>query len=472
MGARPRGLAAVRRGGGVRVLDLPRGPVERLRSGRPRYHPAEPSCSRAIGAVACVRRVILASRSRGTPLSSARRRHLRPRRAGGRRSLVSLREPVVARGRERGRGRVGAAVARRRGRPRGGSRLRRPSGACGGGGQRRRAGGADGGAVLRARGVCGLVAAERRVEHSCARARAPEQRERRGDSGDHRLRMARRHRPAAAAQARGVRRGLGGDRGRVRRGAMGGASWAHRVPRGGAGVLGRRSGAGAAHRHRRPRRHRAPSHLSLDAAGRLLARRAQARHLADRLSVPDWPRLSRQLGTCHWTRSGAAPWPVRLTAIAALADIGLLLIFPLTLRVDYSPAERTLVTSPLDGRFLIGLACLAIWGVLLGRAWRRRRRVEALGLAWIAIAYLPVANLLFPSGVLVAERTLYAPSIGLALALGAWLARLELRRAALVAGLLLLAGGVRSAVRVPVWHDDLSVVVSILGGSPASYRAR
>src|SRR5207249_10906236 len=123
-------------------------------------------------------------------------------------------------------------------------------------------------------------------------------------------------------------------------------------------------------------------------------------------------------------------------AVAALADIGRLLVFPLTLRVDYSPAERTLVTSPLDGRFLIGLACLAIWGVLLGRAWRRRRRVEALGLAWIAIAYLPVANLLFPSGVLVAERTFHVPSIGLALALGAWLDRLELRAAALVVGLL------------------------------------
>src|SRR2546427_216094 len=34
----------------------------------------------------------------------------------------------------------------------------------------------------------------------------------------------------AAAQARGVRRGLGGDRGRVRRGPMGGAPSAHRVP--------------------------------------------------------------------------------------------------------------------------------------------------------------------------------------------------------------------------------------------------
>jgi hypothetical protein len=168
--------------------------------------------------------------------------------------------------------------------------------------------------------------------------------------------------------------------------------------------------------------------------------------------------------------SGAGPIAVRLTAVAALADIARLLVFPLTLRADYSPAERTLVTSPLDGRFLLGVLCLAIWGLLLRRAWRPGRRVEALGLGWIGIAYLPVANLLFPAGVLVAERTLYSPSIGLALALGAWLGRLEPRRSVLVGGLLVLAGGVRSAVRVPVWRDDLSVVLSIVEDSPASYR--
>jgi len=54
----------------------------------------------------------------------------------------------------------------------------------------------------------------------------------------------------------------------------------------------------------------------------------------------------------------------------------------------------------------IGLACLALWAALLVMAWRRRRRVEAFGLGWIAIAFLPVANLLFSTGVLVAERTL------------------------------------------------------------------
>src|SRR3989441_7274307 len=148
MGARARALAAVRRRGGVRVRDLPRGLLERLRAGRPGHHPAEPASGLAIRALARLPRAILASRSRGTPLSPARRRHLCTRRAGGWGALVPLREPAVARGWERRRGRVGAAVDRRRGRPGGGAHLRRPSRAPGGPGPRRRAGGAGGGGGL------------------------------------------------------------------------------------------------------------------------------------------------------------------------------------------------------------------------------------------------------------------------------------------------------------------------------------
>jgi hypothetical protein len=160
----------------------------------------------------------------------------------------------------------------------------------------------------------------------------------------------------------------------------------------------------------------------------------------------------------------------RLTAIAALGDVLRLLLVPLTLRVDYSPAERTIVRSLLDGRFLIGLACLAVWAGLLVMAWRRQRRLEAYGLGWIAIAFLPVSNLLFSSGVLLAERTLYLPSVGLALAAGAALARLSVPRFRIVLGLLVFAGGVRSAMRTAVWHDDFSVTQSILQDSPDSYR--
>src|SRR2546428_739769 len=115
-------------------------------------------------------------------------------------------------------------------------------------------------------------------------------------------------------------------------------------------------------------------------------------------------------------------------------------------------------------------AGLAVWAVLLGLAWRRRRRVEAYGLAWIALAFLPVANLLFPVGILIGERTLYLPSAGLALAAGTWLAGLQTRLRALLVGLVLVAGAARTALRVPVWHDDTAVTLSILEDSPRSYR--
>ena len=167
---------------------------------------------------------------------------------------------------------------------------------------------------------------------------------------------------------------------------------------------------------------------------------------------------------------GESAFAGRLTAVAALADVVRLLVAPLTLRVDYSPAERTLVRSLLDGRFALGLVCLALWAGLLFLAWRKGRRFEAFGLGWIAIAFLPVSNVLFSTGVLLAERTLYLPSVGLALAAGATLARLPASRLRAVIAVLALAGGIRSALRVPVWHDDFAVTHSILEDSPDSYR--
>jgi len=167
---------------------------------------------------------------------------------------------------------------------------------------------------------------------------------------------------------------------------------------------------------------------------------------------------------------GEGAIPIRLTALAALADVARLLLFPLTLRADYSPAERTIVTSLFDGRLWLGLACLAGWAGLLVVAWRRGRRVEAFGLGWIAVAFLPVANLLFPVGVLIGERTLYLPSAGLALAAGAWLSPLDPRRLRVIVAIVVLAGGVRSALRVPVWRDDFAVTLSMLDDSPRSYR--
>ena len=166
---------------------------------------------------------------------------------------------------------------------------------------------------------------------------------------------------------------------------------------------------------------------------------------------------------------GQPPIPVRLTAVAALADVSRLLVFPLKLRADYSPNERTIVSSPLDWRFVAGLLCLVGWALLLWLAWRRRRAVEAVGLGWIALAYAPVANLLFPVGVLIAERTLYLPSAGLAMAVGGLARGLRGRPLALlVAGVAVLGGGL-TALRVPVWRSDATLTLSVLEDSPRSF---
>jgi len=95
--------------------------------------------------------------------------------------------------------------------------------------------------------------------------------------------------------------------------------------------------------------------------------------------------------------------------------------------------------------------------------------VETFGLGWIAIAFLPVANLLFPTGVLIAERTLYVPSLGLAIATGAWLKDLPLRRFVLLVVAIVLAGGARTAWRVPIWRNSRTVTLSVLEDSPRSF---
>ncbi|HUL03153.1 MAG TPA: hypothetical protein VLV16_08000 [Gemmatimonadales bacterium] len=166
---------------------------------------------------------------------------------------------------------------------------------------------------------------------------------------------------------------------------------------------------------------------------------------------------------------GQHPTPARLTAVAAWSDIFRLLVFPLQLRADYSPNERSIVTSPFDPRFVIGLLCGLVWVCLAIVAWQRGRKIEAFGLGWVPFAFAPVSNLLFPVGILIAERTLYLPSVGLAIAVGGAARQLRGRPLMLLVAALAVLGGIRSALRVPVWETNVTATLSILEDSPRSY---
>src|SRR5207237_1160468 len=150
-------------------------------------------------------------------------------------------------------------------------------------------------------------------------------------------------------------------------------------------------------------------------------------------------------------------WSAAALALGLLSKETAAVAPALILRVDYSPDERTVVTTPFDWRFAAGLVCALAWIGTLIVAWKRGRKLEAFGLGWTGIAFLPVANLLYPAGFYLAERTLYLPSAGLVLAAAAWLGRLPRERLRPLTAALALLGGVRSARRVPVWRAGAHV---------------
>ncbi|HEV8265224.1 MAG TPA: hypothetical protein VGQ06_09740 [Gemmatimonadales bacterium] len=150
-----------------------------------------------------------------------------------------------------------------------------------------------------------------------------------------------------------------------------------------------------------------------------------------------------------------------------------LLVWPADLVADYHP-EVIPVRSGLSLPAVAGAFVVVAVPYL---AWWARRRAPALAFAAAvaALAYLPTSNLLFASGVVLAERSLYLPVLLSATAAGygfMWLERhWEARRAGLVVGLVVLVLAGRSYLRLPVWRDNKTFLLTLLAQHPESYRA-
>ncbi|HEV8356785.1 MAG TPA: tetratricopeptide repeat protein [Gemmatimonadales bacterium] len=170
-------------------------------------------------------------------------------------------------------------------------------------------------------------------------------------------------------------------------------------------------------------------------------------------------------------------------AIAMLAVVpqwARLLLWPAHLQAEYGPPGVPISASP-GVAHLLGAGWIAAAAALLAWAWSRAP-VVGLGVAWAAIALLPVSNLLTATGVLLAERNLFLPSVGAALAAGGLVtivARrgagtsrpvgvLALRGALLALG---IAGVLRSAGRTAVWRDQAGFFERLERDAPRAYRA-
>lgn len=159
-----------------------------------------------------------------------------------------------------------------------------------------------------------------------------------------------------------------------------------------------------------------------------------------------------------------------------------LIFWPRHLSADYSPDVIPILDGPAPA-FWLGLACGIAAVVVTAVTWRARPlagshasvRAVATGIIFFSIAILPVSNILFLTGVLLAERTLYLPSVGAVLAV-AWLANVlheHARRtapAALIVVLALLA--IRTVDRNPMWADTETVFETLVRDHPESGRVQ
>ncbi len=151
------------------------------------------------------------------------------------------------------------------------------------------------------------------------------------------------------------------------------------------------------------------------------------------------------------------------------------LLLPLRLSADES-AWSIPVRHGFDA---LGLAALALLVAIVVTAVLRERagRDVAFGVLFFLIAFLPTANVFFPTGTIFAERLAYLPSAGFALALAAAIlapskgpAISRLRAAILLA--IALAFATRTVMRNRVWKDDETLFAESVRTSPESAKSR
>jgi hypothetical protein len=174
------------------------------------------------------------------------------------------------------------------------------------------------------------------------------------------------------------------------------------------------------------------------------------------------------------------PFSTRLfTMIGVFMEWVRLFVWPASLSADYSSRRIEAVTSfdaSLVPPLLVFFALVAI-----GWSLRRSQPVVTFGLLWAGVTLLMPSNLVVVTGNVLAERTLFLASAGLAMCAGVAAVQLwssmsergriqQLATASLLAALL-AAGIARSSTRNVAWHDNEALFRQTVLDVPTSYRA-
>ena len=167
-----------------------------------------------------------------------------------------------------------------------------------------------------------------------------------------------------------------------------------------------------------------------------------------------------------------------LVSLGTVPEWARLLLWPARLSFDYSPPGYPVAATPGATHLL----AILLLGMCAWLAWVSRSRTPAitLGIAWTVIALLPVSNLILPTGILLAERTLYLASAGAMLAVAGllertwrWIPSRTIGQVALAAaGAIVLVAAARSVARAAIWRDNDALLRQVDIEAPDNYRAR
>lgn len=169
-------------------------------------------------------------------------------------------------------------------------------------------------------------------------------------------------------------------------------------------------------------------------------------------------------------------WSRLLTAVKILGRYLWLLLFPVHLSHTYGYNQIPISRSLAEPSVLVALLALLGMFALLAWNWRRRPHIT-FAIAIFPISVLPVSNLLFPIGTIMAERLLYLPSLSVCLLIGVIAASLAARPlGSLVAvgalSFLLVGYGARTIVRNRDWRGESELFRADVSTSPNSVKSR
>jgi protein O-mannosyl-transferase len=162
----------------------------------------------------------------------------------------------------------------------------------------------------------------------------------------------------------------------------------------------------------------------------------------------------------------------RLTAIAVIAKYMWLLVWPLKLSYDYSYNQIPIVSGSVRD----WIAWIAVLGVLVAAVVMfKRSRLAFFFIGFAFVCFVPVSNLLFFTGTIMAERFLYLPAIGFAACLVLvmyWIGRRNqlLRFAPVALCLIIAALGFRTWERNIDWSTDLALYRAGARSAPNSFK--